>query len=224
MRFQVEIVKNISNLKLILTTLRRLRFLIRNRPIFYNFLIKIDRFTMSTQILRAPDLLHQAELLKSNVIDENGDVEWQIRLELQRLLENALLIDLDYAVARQVEQMLWNFCFKNCIDAYQNKLRRRKIDSDVAQLQFFLDSCVGYFTQLLGRLSREFNLNLHCYKSDANLGILNGHFRLKKKAESSNLNHVAQFCLIHLGDIARYQKNIDEAGMLMFSHFFSISY
>lgn len=169
--------------------------------------------------MRAPELLQQAELLKSNIVSETGEVEWENRLELQQLLENALLSDLDYAVSRQVEQTLWNFCFKNCIDAYQNKLRRRKTDTDAARLQLFLDSCVGYFAQFLGRLCREYDLQLDSYKSDASLGILNGHFQKKKKAQTATLHYVAQFCLIHLGDIARYQKNIDEAGKYFIFYF-----
>lgn len=52
---------------------------------------------------------------------------WEKRQELCHLYETLLLIDLDYALDKKVEQDLWSFIFRNPISACQSKAREHKV-------------------------------------------------------------------------------------------------
>lgn len=161
--------------------------------------------------MRSCDVMQQCQELKDRIIIDDN-INWEVRHQLQQILERTLLTDLDYGLSKQSEQMLWNSCFKSCIDFYQTKLRQRKTEEDVAFLSMFLNSSIGFFAQFLSKLCRFYQFNLtNCHKSDAYLGILNGHWNKSRRASKSNTRYIAQFCLIHLGDIARYQKRLNEA-------------
>lgn len=56
----------------------------------------------------------------------NSD-NWEKRQELCHLYETLLLIDLDYALDKKVEQDLWSFIFRNPISACQSKAREHKV-------------------------------------------------------------------------------------------------
>jgi len=50
---------------------------------------------------------------------------------LQRLYQQVLILDLEYALDRKVEQELWNHGFKNYIATLQNLAKDKKVCSDV---------------------------------------------------------------------------------------------
>jgi protein SMG7 len=46
---------------------------------------------------------------------------------LQRLYQQVLILDLEYALDRKVEQELWNHGFKNYIGMLQNLAKEKKV-------------------------------------------------------------------------------------------------
>jgi protein SMG7 len=50
---------------------------------------------------------------------------------LQRLYQQVLILDLEYALDRKVEQELWNHGFKNYIATLQNLAKDKKVCLDV---------------------------------------------------------------------------------------------
>lgn len=61
---------------------------------------------------------------------------------LQRLYQQVLILDLEYALDRKVEQELWNHGFKNYIATLQNLAKDKKVCSDVKEGAVLYNVCV----------------------------------------------------------------------------------
>lgn len=55
---------------------------------------------------------------------------------LQKIYQQVLILDLEYAINKKIEQDLWNLGFKNYIDALQKLVKDRKVSIFSARTNF----------------------------------------------------------------------------------------
>ncbi|GBN75076.1 Protein SMG7 [Araneus ventricosus] len=155
----------------------------------------------------------EAETLKASLSGEslpNNDI-WQKRQELCHLFESLLLIDLDYALDKKVEQDLWSFIFRNPISACQSKAREHKKSNHSysnSQLSTLLETASGFYLQLLQKLCCAYDIDLPCHPRDSVYGLTKewiSRYPVAHQPRKSSLLYICQHCLVHLGDIARYR-------------------
>lgn len=171
-----------------------------------------------------PQVLRQAETLKaalkSNVNDFTvGSEGWQSRQRLQDLYKSILLTDLESALDQKVEQDLWNSAFKSQVDFLRQQAKERKGSKKgevQAILTLFLEAASGFYIQLLQELCLTYRLDIPGHVRSSQLGILeeiNGNTNLAKRPHTQSCYYICQDCLVHLGDIARYCDDQDQAEM-----------
>ncbi|KAK2159240.1 hypothetical protein LSH36_156g11043 [Paralvinella palmiformis] len=161
----------------------------------------------------------QAEALKAAVQDvsKGANEAWVSRQNLQDLYQKLLVLDLEYALDKKVEQDLWNHAFKNQINTLQTQAKDKqnpKRPEIVASLNLFLETASGFYIQLLEELCSAFKLDLPCRRKSANIGILKEYGPVAEKVKvpkQSSCLYICQHCLVHLGDIARYREQSDQA-------------
>ncbi|XP_064649386.1 nonsense-mediated mRNA decay factor SMG7-like [Lineus longissimus] len=163
-------------------------------------------------------LFRQAESLKSSTSDSSfGTNEaWVSRQKLQDLYQRLLVVDLEYSLDKKVEQDLWNHVFKNQINAMQTQAKDRqnaKRAEIQASLNLFLETSSGFYVQLLQELCSAFKLDLPFRRRSSYFGILREPNAVKgmKMPKKSSSMYICQYCLVHLGDIARYRQQIEQA-------------
>lgn len=158
-------------------------------------------------------IFKEAETLKASVSGESlstSDV-WEKRQELCHLYEILLLIDLDYALDKKVEQDLWSFIFRNPISACQSKAREHKKSNHSytnSQLSTLLENASGFYLQLLQKLCCAYDIDLPCHPRDSVYGLTKewiSSYPVAHQPRKSSLLYICQHCLVHLGDIARYR-------------------
>ncbi|XP_035207031.1 protein SMG7-like isoform X2 [Stegodyphus dumicola] len=158
-------------------------------------------------------IFKEAESLKASLSGESlssSDV-WQKRQELCHLFESLLLIDLDYALDKKVEQDLWSFIFRNPISACQSKAREHKKSNNThsnSQLSTLLETASGFYLQLLQKLCCAYDIDLPCHPRDSVYGLTKewiSRYPVAHQPRKSSLLYICQHCLVHLGDIARYR-------------------
>ncbi|KAF8764074.1 nonsense-mediated mRNA decay factor SMG7-like [Argiope bruennichi] len=158
-------------------------------------------------------IFKEAETLKASLSGEslpNNDI-WQKRQELCHLFESLLLIDLDYALDKKVEQDLWSFIFRNPISACQSKAREHKKSNHSysnSQLSTLLETASGFYLQLLQKLCCAYDIDLPCHPRDSVYGLTKewiSRYPVAHQPRKSSLLYICQHCLVHLGDIARYR-------------------
>ncbi|GIY90554.1 hypothetical protein CDAR_562461 [Caerostris darwini] len=158
-------------------------------------------------------IFKEAETLKASLSGEglsSNDV-WQRRQELCHLFESLLLIDLDYALDKKVEQDLWSFIFRNPISACQSKAREHKKSNHSysnSQLSTLLETASGFYLQLLQKLCCAYDIDLPCHPRDSVYGLTKemiSKYPVAHQPRKSSLLYICQHCLVHLGDIARYR-------------------
>eukprot|EP00088_Acartia_fossae_P070332 TRINITY_DN9387_c0_g1_i8.p1 TRINITY_DN9387_c0_g1~~TRINITY_DN9387_c0_g1_i8.p1 ORF type:complete len:997 (-),score=235.99 TRINITY_DN9387_c0_g1_i8:107-3097(-) len=142
---------------------------------------------------------------------------WSSQQELLKLLKKILLTDLDYALEKKVEQMLWNSCFKTFINHLQTKSREKdakiKAGAQMA-LSAILENSSGFYILLLEEIRLRFDLTVPFLQNGSPYGIMQNQ---KEKEEEkvipskASTNYICQHCLVHLGDIARYRNNLQQA-------------
>ncbi|GAB1607750.1 protein SMG7 isoform X1 [Argonauta hians] len=169
----------------------------------------------------APQVLRQAEALKATVADPSKNVSevWVSRQKLEDLYKKLLIMDLEYALDKKVEQDLWNHAFKNQINTLQtqaknNQVRNPKRLEVQASLNLFLETASGFYLQLLQLLCTTFKLDLPFRRKSSAYGIIKEKNPLKAKITPPKKNscfYICQHCLVHLGDIARYRQEVDQA-------------
>ncbi|CAE1298903.1 SMG7 [Acanthosepion pharaonis] len=169
----------------------------------------------------APQVLRQAEALKATVADPSKNVSevWVSRQKLEDLYKKLLIMDLEYALDKKVEQDLWNHAFKNQINILQtqakdNQVRNPKRLEVQASLNLFLETASGFYLQLLQLLCATFKLDLPFRRKSSAYGIMKEKNPLKAKITPPKKNsclYICQHCLVHLGDIARYRQEVDQA-------------
>ncbi|XP_052789309.1 nonsense-mediated mRNA decay factor SMG7-like [Mya arenaria] len=164
-------------------------------------------------------MLRQAEALKSSVSDSSKTISetWSSRQRLEDIYKKVLLSDLEYALDKKVEQELWNYAFKNQINSLQSQAKDKqnvKRAEVQATLNLFLETASGFYLQFLQLLCTTFKLDLPFRRKSACYGVLKERTSSKLKVtppKKSSCLYVCQHCLVHLGDIARYRQQIDQA-------------
>lgn len=169
-----------------------------------------------------PQVLRQAETLKAALKSSFEDFTvgsegWQSRQRLQDLYKSILLTDLESALDKKVEQDLWNSAFKSQVDFLRQQTKDRKGSKKVevqAVLTLFLEAASGFYIQLLQELCLTYRLDIPGHVRSSQLGILeeiNGNTSLAKKPHTQSCYYICQDCLVHLGDIARYCDDPEQA-------------
>ncbi|XP_021373588.1 protein SMG7-like isoform X2 [Mizuhopecten yessoensis] len=161
----------------------------------------------------------QAEALKASVSDSNKGISetWVARQRLEDLYKKLLLMDLEYALDKKVEQDLWNHAFKNHINSLQSQTKDKqnpKRGETQATLNLFLETASGFYLQLLQLICTTFKLDLPFRRKSSCFGILKEKIPMKVKItppKKSSCLYICQHCLVHLGDIARYRQQIEQA-------------
>ncbi|KAL5011982.1 hypothetical protein ScPMuIL_010533 [Solemya velum] len=164
-------------------------------------------------------LLRQADALKANVSDSTKNVSetWVTRQKLEDLYKKLLLMDLEYALDKKVEQELWNNAFKNQINTLQAQTKDKQNPKRAevqASLNLFLETASGFYLQLLQLICTTFKLDLPFRRKSSCYGIIKEKFPLRIKItqpKKSSCLYFCQHCLVHLGDIARYRQQIEQA-------------
>ena len=167
-------------------------------------------------IKRADDLCRVVNARK----DLYGDREaWTSHQELTTIYRRLLVSDLEFSLDKKVEQELWNTCFKNYISHLQSKARDKRnptrSDSQMT-LSWFLENASGFFILLLEEVRQTFNLEIPFLQSGDPYGIWS---HMPKPTQppppvtpsATSCHYMCQYCLVHLGDIARYRSQTRQA-------------
>ncbi|XP_054770173.2 nonsense-mediated mRNA decay factor SMG7-like [Lytechinus pictus] len=162
-------------------------------------------------------LLRKANDLKAQLTAEGGSDAWVSRQALQDAFHQLLLLDLETALDKKLEQELWNHVFKNHISSLQHKARDRmnpKRSEVQAMLSLLLDNASGFYIQLLQEICSAFNVQLVCRIKAQRLGLFQDTLPSSQKPvqpKAVSCHYICQHCLVHLGDIARYRNDTQQA-------------
>ncbi|XP_073993233.1 nonsense-mediated mRNA decay factor SMG7-like isoform X2 [Rhodnius prolixus] len=166
----------------------------------------------------AVEALKKADDLKEKAINlQNVELTidiWPVQKHLQQIYHEVLILDLEYALDKKVEQDLWNYCFKNYIVALQNYAKDKKHNGIQVQsrLSWFLDCASGFYLSLLQEICSVFNLDLPFMRHDSLFGCKKYKENLViNKPERNSCYYICQHCLVHLGDVARYRNQMIQA-------------
>lgn len=166
----------------------------------------------------AVQVLKQAEDLKIKVSRKcdwlNNAEAWTDQQKLQTIYHQVLVLDLEYALDKKVEQDLWNIGFKNHISSLQEQARDKKNPhrSDCqALLTWALESASGFYITLLQELCNTFDVDLPFRRRGNIFGQTVPNSELNCLPQTSSCLYVCQYCLVHLGDIARYRNQRKQA-------------
>nr|KAG5712117.1 hypothetical protein BaRGS_020843 [Batillaria attramentaria] len=161
----------------------------------------------------------QAESLKATISESGKSISdlWVTRQRLEDLYKRLLLMDLEYALDKKVEQDLWNHAFKNQITALQTQAKDKsnpKKTEVQANLNLFLETASGFYLQFLQLICSTFRLDLPFRRKSAAFGVMKEKCQLRSKItppKKSSCLYICQYCLVHLGDIARYRQQVEQA-------------
>ncbi|XP_067662602.1 nonsense-mediated mRNA decay factor SMG7-like isoform X2 [Haliotis asinina] len=164
-------------------------------------------------------ILRQADTLKVTLSESGKTISelWVSRQRLEDLYKKLLLLDLEYALDKKVEQDLWNHAFKNQINILQIQAKDKqnvKRGENQASLNLFLETASGFYLQFLQQLCTTFKLDLPFRRKSSAFGVMKEKCSVKKKIttpKKSSCLYVCQHCLVHLGDIARYRQQVEQA-------------
>lgn len=93
----------------------------------------------------------------------NDNDAWVCQQQLQKIYQQVLILDLEYALDRKVEQDLWNLGFKNYIATLQSQAKDRKNPKrgeSQALLSWCLEAASGFYLTLLQEICTIFDLDL----------------------------------------------------------------
>lgn len=159
--------------------------------------LKISKFKSGTSMLQERNL-------------------WATQQQLQKVYQKVLVLDLDYALDKKVEQDLWNVGFKQQIEALQaiSKDRKNPLRSEgQAMLSWVLQAAAGFYLCLLHQICTTFKLDLPFRRRASLLGLVEG-WGAGEMAVGARLppptsaRYICQHCLVHLGDLARYRQQL----------------
>jgi len=181
--------------------------------------IVIGKTESHQQLKKADELARLVSHKKDLYQDSEG---WSGHQELVSLYRDVLLTDMEFALDRKVEQDLWNFCFKNYISHLQSKVKdkRNNVPGDSQLLlSWFLEFASGFYTTFLTEIQQRFELDIPFLQSGDPYGIWSpGSRRRTEKRPGlscspavTSCNYLCQHCLVHLGDVARYRAQLDQA-------------
>ncbi|KAJ8977655.1 hypothetical protein NQ317_002457 [Molorchus minor] len=166
----------------------------------------------------AVQVLKQADDLKVKVSKKcdwlNDGSAWTDQQKLQTIYHQVLVLDLEYALDKKVEQDLWNIGFKNHISSLQELARDKKNPhrSDYqALLTWALESASGFYLSLLQELCNTFDIDLPFRRRGSVYGQINQTTEQTDLPQTSSCLYICQYCLVHLGDVARYRTQRKQA-------------
>ncbi|XP_014204668.1 protein SMG7 [Copidosoma floridanum] len=179
----------------------------------------------------AVQALKKAEPLKDKVqrckdlLNDND--AWMCQRQLQKIYQQVLILDLEYALDRKVEQELWNLGFKNYIAMLQSQAKDRrnpKRGESQAMLSWCLEAASGFYLTLLQEICTAFDLDLPFRRKSYVYGCVSPWKAVEKLSapHKSSCFYACQYCLVHLGDIARY-RNQNKQAELFYRHAVSLS-
>lgn len=163
-------------------------------------------------------LLQEAERLRELILvcssaESKTEIRWDKRCQLQSICEQILLLDLHYGLSKNVDQLMWNFCYKNVLDSLQKNIQSaskvsstkksgNNTENEVALLTMFLNASLASFSHLLIKLSMKYpSKHLHGIMGPKELGILfDEDDNVHSDIRDGLVDSIVQFCLIHMGD------------------------
>ncbi|KAJ8681477.1 hypothetical protein QAD02_017264 [Eretmocerus hayati] len=170
----------------------------------------------------AVQALRKAEPLKERVQQckdlLNDNDAWMCQKQLQNIYQQVLILDLEYALDRKIEQELWNLGFKNYIALLQSQAKDRrnpKRSESQAMLSWCLEAANGFYLTLLQEICSAFDLDLPFRRKSYVYGCTSTWKAVEKLSapHRSSCFYVCQYCLVHLGDIARYRNQNRQADL-----------
>lgn len=108
-----------------------------------------------TELLKA-----KIQECKDNLFDTDA---WLCLQQLQKIYQQILILDLEYALDLKLEQDLWNLGFKNYIASLQSYIRDKKNPKRAdaqTMLTWCLEAASGFYITLLQEICSAFNLDL----------------------------------------------------------------
>jgi len=170
--------------------------------------------------------LKKAVELRSLVIGKRelyGNREaWTSYQRLAATYRNILITDLEFALDRKVEQDLWNNCFKSQISNLQaaaKEKRNPKLGAEASlTLSWFLEMSSGFYILMLQEVSQTYGIELPFFQSADPYGLWRPETKTaanssqeEKPPTKTSCIYLCQHCLVHLGDIARYRNQLEQA-------------
>eukprot|EP00041_Stephanoeca_diplocostata_P024744 m.635871 g.635871 ORF g.635871 m.635871 type:complete len:892 (-) comp22587_c0_seq20:2462-5137(-) len=199
---------------------------------------KLSSATVAVQAELSTDVSELVSRLQARSLNPACDTVLVIRICLRNKLRTMLLTDIQLAATKNVDRVMWNYCFYDQIQFFRNQIRclsktgesygksdnlEPKIvggenSSPQYQVQVvyrnFLSASTGFLNDLLESLALRYNLH-----TAAELGALCSISRLpssswKNYTDVSELDRKSALAtchrfLLYLGDIARYQYSAD---------------
>lgn len=173
----------------------------------------------AVQMLReADDLKLKISKFKSGTSMLQDRNIWVTQQQLQQIYQKVLVLDLDYALDKKVEQDLWNVGFKQQIEALQAISKDKKSphrSEGQAMLTWVLQAAAGFYLCLLHQICTTFKLDLPFRRRASLLGWAEGWGAgTHSQAVTGVLpppaaaRYISQHCLVHLGDLARYRQQL----------------
>lgn len=137
------------------------------------------------------------------------------RARLRDIYRSLLVSDLELALDQKIEQDLWNNCFKNPINELLEAQRSSASKAEFKQESAFnytelLESAYAFYLQLLDDICEAYSLQLPNRATDRQLKLMpcvqdNSRAEDTPLPRATSSLYIAQHCLIHLGDVARYR-------------------
>nr|CAH7728276.1 unnamed protein product [Callosobruchus chinensis] len=168
-------------------------------------------FKKAVQILKQADELKAKLTKKCDWLSSND--EWITLQQLQNFYYQLLVMDLEYALDKKVEQDLWTVGFRNVITSLQESACDNKNTSRgsyQALLMYSLESASGFFITLLQELCNAFDMDLPFRRRSSFYGQMIPSSEINMPHITSCL-YICQYCLVHLGDIGRYRNQRKQA-------------
>ncbi|RUS91468.1 hypothetical protein EGW08_000792 [Elysia chlorotica] len=167
----------------------------------------------------AAQIMRQANAVKETMTGSEKSISelWVSRQKLEDLYKRLLVLDLEYALDKKVEQDLWNHAFKNQISALQSQTKDRqnpKKSEAQASLNLFLETASGFYLQFLQMICSTFKLDVPFRRRSVAFGIIKENTTCYKNIvtpKKSSCLYICCYCLVHLGDIARYRQQTEQA-------------
>ena len=168
--------------------------------------------------------LKKAVELRSLVIGKRelyGNKEaWTSHQRLAATYRSILLTDLEFALDRKVEQELWNNCFKSQISNLQAASKEKRNPKAGAEasltLSWFLEMASGFYILMLQEVRQNFGIELPFFQSADPYGLWRPESKPtepcpNQQPTKTSCIYLCQHCLVHLGDIARYRSQMEQA-------------
>lgn len=167
----------------------------------------------------AAQIMRQANEVKDTMTGSEKSISelWVSRQKLEDLYKRLLVLDLEYALDKKVEQDLWNHAFKNQISALQTQTKDRqnpKKSDAQASLNLFLETASGFYLQFLQMICSTFKLDVPFRRRSVAFGIIKENTTSPRNIvtpKKSSCLYICCYCLVHLGDIARYRQQTEQA-------------